>query len=71
MTLADAEVNNTYIVMRVDGSEKIKRFLVTLGCYEDSDITLISKLGENYVINIKDGRYAIDQQIAESIYLYD
>ena len=71
MTLAQAEVNNTYLVMDVTGSEKIKSFLFTLGCYEDCDITLISKLGDNLIVNIKDGRYAIDQKIAKSIVLYD
>ncbi len=71
MTLLDAHVNSTYIIEKIDGGEKIKDFLFTLGCFEDEEITVISNLGSNIIVNIKDGRYAIDLQVAQSIFLYD
>ena len=71
MTLRDAQQNSTYIVEEVTGTDKIKNFLFTLGCYEDCEITVITRLSGNIIVNIKDGRYAIDDNIAKNILLYD
>lgn len=69
MLLSKARIGDTYNVKKVDGKEKIKKFLFTLGCFEGEEITFISKLAGNYVINIKDSRYAIDEKMAKSIEL--
>ena len=67
MLLSKAKVGQTFNIIKVEGKEKTKNFLFTLGCYEGEEITLISKLAGNYVINIKDSRYAIDEAMAKSI----
>jgi len=71
MLLSKAKTGQTYNVMRVEGKEKVKKFLFTLGCFEGEEITLISKLAGNYVVNIKDSRYAIDESMAKSIIIED
>ncbi len=67
MLLTKASVGHRGKVVKIDGSEKIKKFLFSLGCYEGQEITLVSILAGNYVINIKDSRYAIDKKMAKSI----
>ncbi len=69
MTLSKAENGRTFNIKSVEGKEKVKKFLFTLGCYEGEEITLISRLAGNYVVNIKDSRYAIDESMAKSIIL--
>ena len=69
MLLSRAKIGQTFNVKSVDGKEKTKNFLFTLGCYEGEEITLISKLAGNFVINIKDSRYAIDEKMAKTIVL--
>ena len=69
MLLTKAKVGETFNIKRVEGKEKVKNFLFTLGCYEGEEITLISKLAGNYIVNIKDSRYAIDENMAKSIEL--
>ena len=69
MLLSKIKIGETFIVKSVEGKEKIKKFLFSLGCFEGQEITLISKLAGNYVINIKDSRYAIDEGMAKSIVL--
>jgi ferrous iron transport protein A len=69
MLLSKARIGETYKIKEVEGREKLKKFLFTLGCYEGEEITLISKLAGNYVVNIKDSRYAIDEKMAKSIEL--
>lgn len=69
MKLSKARIGDTYRVESVKGKEKIVKFLFTLGCYEGEEVTLISKLAGNYVLNIKDSRYAIDEGMAKGIAL--
>jgi ferrous iron transport protein A len=65
--LSKVKIGETVIIKGIEGKEKIKKFLFSLGCYEGEEITLISILAGNYVVNIKDSRYAIDSKMAKSI----
>lgn len=67
MSLTKAKIGQALIIKEVRGKEKISKFLFSLGCYEGEKITVISKLAGNYVINVKDSRYAIDESMAKSI----
>ena len=67
MLLSKAKIGDTFNVKRVEGKEKVKKFLFTLGCFEGEEITLISKLAGNYIVIIKDSRYAIDESMARII----
>ena len=67
MLLSKVKIGQTVKIKSVEGKEKTKNFLFTLGCFEGEEVTLISKLAGNYVINIKDSRYAIDESMAKSI----
>ncbi|MBB6443949.1 FeoA family protein [Bacillus benzoevorans] len=67
MFLTDAKIGQAVTVKGIEGKEKIKNFLVSLGCFEGEPITLISILSGNYIVNIKDSRYAIEKKIAKSI----
>lgn len=67
MLLSQAKIGDKVNIIRVEGKEKTKKFLFTLGCYDGEEITLISKLAGNYIVNIKDSRYAIDENMAKSI----
>lgn len=69
MVLTQAKIGETVRVVKIDGQDKVKRFLGSLGCTEGSEVTLISILAGNYVINIKDSRYAIDRKTAQAIVL--
>jgi len=69
MPLNKAKPGYSMKIRKVSGSEKLRKFLFTLGCYEGEDITLISALGGNYIVSIKDSRYAIDRNMAKAIEL--
>lgn len=71
MLLSKAKMGETFMVKQVEGKEKVKKFLFTLGCFEGEEITLISKLAGNYIVIIKDSRYAIDESMAKVIVLED
>ena len=68
MNLKDAVIGQTYIVKEVrTEDEDLEMFLFRLGCYSGEPITVVSRLKSGCVVSIKDGRYNIDDGIAEAI----
>ena len=66
--LANAQVNKEYMIKEVKtDDEELKSFLFTLGCYEGEAVTVMSVLGGNLVISVKDARYSIDRDLAKAI----
>lgn len=68
MNLLEAEPNNTYQIQEINTEdEEMNAFLFRLGCYSGEPITLISKKKKNCIVAIKDGRYSLDNLLAEAI----
>ena len=68
MTLAQAVEGKEYIVQRIEtDDEELNSFLFSLGCYSGEPITVVSRKRRNCTVSIKDGRYNIDDQLAEAI----
>ena len=68
MNLKEAVIGQTYIVKEVcTEDEDLEMFLFRLGCYSGEPITVVSRLKSGCVVSIKDGRYNIDDGIAEAI----
>ena len=68
MTLLDAELGEEYIIREVvTDDEELDSLLFSLGCYSGEPITVVSRLKGGCVVSIKDGRYNIDNQLAEAI----
>ena len=68
MTLKDAIEGNEYIIKDViTDDEELNAFLFSLGCYSGGAITVVSHVKGGCVVSIKDSRYNIDNQLAETI----
>ena len=68
MNLNDAVIGETYIIKDINTDDReLEQFLFRLGCYSGEPITVVSRLRSGCVVSIKDGRYNIDDGIAESI----
>ena len=68
MNLTQAEVGKEYIVRRIEtDDEELDGFLFSLGCYSGEPITVVSHRRGSCTVSIKDGRYNIDNQLAEAI----
>ena len=68
MTLKDAEEGKEYIIKSINtDDEELDAFLFSLGCYSGEPITVVTRLKSGCVVSIKDGRYNIDNQLAEAI----
>jgi len=68
MNLIGAQIGEEYIIKEIQtDDEELEAFLFTLGCYSGEPITVISRLKSGCVVSIKDGRYNIDNLLAEAI----
>ena len=68
MTLANAQEGKEYIIKSiVTDDEELDAFLFSLGCYSGEPITVVSRRRGSCVVAVKDGRYSIDNQLAEAI----
>ena len=70
MTLLDANVGEEYIVKDIQtDDDEFNAFLFSLGCYSGEPITVISRTKNGCKVSIKDGRYTIDNALAEAIFI--
>lgn len=68
MNLTAAQEGTEYIIQRIaTDDEELDAFLFSLGCYTGEPITVVSRRRGSVTVAIKDGRYTIDNQLAEAI----
>ena len=68
MNLTIAEEGKEYLIQRIDtDDEELNSFLFSLGCYSGEPITVVARRKGGCTVSIKDGRYNIDNQLAEAI----
>ena len=68
MNLREANEGQEYMISRIEtDDEELNAFLFSLGCYSGEKITIVRRMKSGCVVAIKDGRYNIDNQLAEAI----
>ncbi len=68
MNLRQAAEGKEYIIRQIETQdEELDAFLFSLGCYSGEPITVVSRRRAGCIVSIKDGRYNIDNQLAEAI----
>ena len=60
-------LGNSAVVNKITGSESTRQFLQNLGFVAGATVTLISDIGGNIIVNIKDSRIAINGDMAKHI----
>ena len=68
MDLTKVPEGQEYIIQRIEtDDEDLNSFLFSLGCYSGEPITVVSRRRGSCTIAVKDGRYSIDNELAEAI----
>lgn len=67
MPLNLAAAGETITVKRIRGKDDTRRFLSNLGFVEGGSVTVISEMGENLIVNVKDTRIALSRDMASRI----
>lgn len=68
MSLLHVDDGKEYIIKDVyTDDEELDSFLFSLGCYSGEKITVVFRIKGSCIVSIKDGRYSIDNRLAEKI----
>ena len=67
MPLSLAPTGEVNTVKMVKGKDETRRFLSNLGFVEGGKVTVISEMGENLIVNVKDTRIALSRDMASRI----
>ena len=67
MPLTLAKLGEANVIKKVGGKEETKRFLENLGFVAGSMVTVVSEIGGNVIVNVKESRVAIGREMAIKI----
>ncbi len=56
-------------IKKVGGREETRKFLADLGFVAGSVVTVVSELGGNLIVNVKESRVAIGRDMANKIFV--
>ena len=65
LTMANyGEINS---IKRIGGKDETKKFLETLGFVVGGNVSVISEMGGNIIVNVKESRVALSKEMANKI----
>lgn len=67
MPLVLATVGEEYIIRKIGGNPEVRAHLENLGFVTGGNVTIISTIGGNLIVNVKDSRVAISKEMAKKI----
>lgn len=69
MPIAIAPLNVPLKIIRISADPKVKKYLESLGIIKDAEITVLSSINGHVVIALKEGRLALDKDVASTIFV--
>lgn len=67
MPLTLASVGETNTIKHIGGTPEIRKHLENLGFVAGSDVTVITTIGGNIIVNVKEARVAVSKEMAQKI----
>lgn len=67
MPLTMAKTGEVNVIKKVGGKEDTRRFLENLGFVAGGNVTVVSAVGGNMIVNVKESRVAINKDMANKI----
>ena len=64
MPLGMASVGDTNTIVKITGRDEVRQHLAELGFVVGEEVTVVSQLGGNMILSIKDSRVALDKTMA-------
>lgn len=60
-------VGDQNVIIKITGKDEIRQHLSNLGFVVGETVTVVSKIGGNMIVGIKDSRIALDQSLTNRI----
>ena len=67
MPLTMAKTGDTVTIRKITGRDEVRQHLAELGFVVDSDVTVVSEIAGNLILQVKDSRIARDKTMANRI----
>lgn len=67
MPLVYAEAGTPQIIRRIGGSPEVKKHLEDLGFNVGGEVSVLSTLGGNLIVKVKESRIAVSSELAKKI----
>lgn len=67
MPLCMVSDGDSFLIKKITGNEETRRFLENLGFVAGAQVSLVSKISGNVIVQIKDSRVAISREMAQKI----
>lgn len=67
MPLSMVSTGKPNVIKKVGGKEETRKFLENLGFVTGGTVTVVSEIGGNLIVNVKDSRVAIGRDMANKI----
>jgi len=67
MPLIYADKEQPQIIRRIGGSPEVKKHLADLGFNVGGEVSVVSTLGENLIVKVKESRVAVSDELARKI----
>ena len=67
MPLTMAKTGETVMIRKISGKDEVRQHLEELGFVVDGDVTVVSEIGGNLIVQVKDSRIALDKTMANRI----
>lgn len=67
MPLVLADIGKENIIKKIGGSPEVRQHLENLGFVVGGTVTIINSLGGNVIVNVKESRVAISEEMARKI----
>ena len=67
MPLTMARPGETVTIRKITGRDEVRQHLAELGFVVGAEVTVVSEMGGNMILSIKDSRIALDKTMANRI----
>ena len=67
MPLTMAKTGETVTIRKITGRDEVRQHLAELGFVVDSDVTVVSEIAGNLILQVKDSRIALDRTMANRV----
>ena len=67
MPLSLADIGEKNVIKKIGGGPEVKKHLENLGFVVGGDVTIVTSLGGNVIVNVKEARVAISEEMARKI----
>ena len=67
LPLTMAKPGEPVVIRKITGKDEVRRHLAELGFVVDETVSVVSEMGGNLILRVKDSRIALDRSMANRV----